>query len=113
MRGRIEKLAVLPSLWVTWRPGSSSTQGIPDYYVFKLLELEKSDDVDGHEVWKDPSGWLRDCSSINMLVKDLLSAKQSSIFAFNWSFTTTFGVVIKLKDDTSKQFHFTTWEWQP
>ena len=53
--------------------------------IYKFLELEKSADVDGYEVWKDASGWLRDCSSINTLVKDLLSTKQSSVFSFSWS----------------------------
>ena len=52
--------------------------------IYKFLELEKSDDVDGYEVWKDASGWLRDCSRINSLVKDLLSTKQSSVFSFSW-----------------------------
>ena len=37
--------------------------------IYKFLELEKSSDIDGYEVWKDASGFIRDCSSINTLVK--------------------------------------------
>lgn len=37
--------------------------------IYKFLELQKSEDVDGYEVWKDASGFLRDCSSVNALVK--------------------------------------------
>ena len=70
--------------------------------IYKFLELEKSSDVDGYEVWKDASGWLRDCSRINALVKDLLFTKQSSVFSFFWNISSPFGIVMKIKDDTSK-----------
>ena len=70
--------------------------------IYKFLELEKSDDVDGYEVWKDASGFLRDCSRVNALVKDLLSTQQSSFFSFSWDISPSFGIVIKLKDLPSK-----------
>lgn len=85
LKGRIEKLAVLLNVNVNWRQGYSGSSGRPSYTIYKFLELEKSDDVDGYEVWKDASGWLRDCSRVNTLVKDLLSTKQSSVFSFSWS----------------------------
>ena len=69
LKGRIEKLAVLLNIDVSWRPNYSGSYGSPSYTIYKFLELQKSADVDGYEVWKDPSGWLRDCSSINTLVK--------------------------------------------
>ena len=81
--------------------------------IYKFLELEKSDDVDGYEVWKDASGWLRDCSSVNALVKDLLAEKQSSFFSFSWDILPSFGIVIKIKDLPEKQFHFANWNWKP
>ena len=81
--------------------------------IYKFLELEKSDDVDGYEVWKDASGFLRDCSRINTLVKDLLSTKQSSFFSFSWNIFSSFGIVIKTKDLPGKQFHFASWSWTP
>lgn len=86
---------------------------MPDYIIYKFLELEKSNDVDGYEVWKDASGWLRDCSRINTLVKNLLSTKQSSFFSFSWSISPEFGIVIKTKDLPEKQFHFASWNWTP
>ena len=49
-------------------------------------------------MWKDASGWLRDCSRINTLVKDLLSTKQSSFFSFSWDILPSFGIVMKIKD---------------
>ena len=113
LKGRIEKLAVLLNVNVSWRPGYSGSSGRPDYIVYKLLELQKSADVDGYEVWKDASGWLRDCSRINTLVKDLLATKQSSFFSFSWHILTEFGIVIKLKDTPERQFHFTNWNWKP
>lgn len=70
--------------------------------IYKFLELEKSTDVDGYEVWKDASGWLRDCSRINALVKDLLSTQQSSFFSFSWDISPSFGIVMKIKDLPSK-----------
>lgn len=85
LKGRIEKLAVLLNVNVNWRRNYSGSSGGPSYTIYKFLELEKSDDVDGYEVWKDASGWLRDCSRVNTLVKDLLSTKQSSFFSFSWS----------------------------
>ena len=84
LKGRIEKLAVLLNVNVSWRPGYSGSSGGPRYMIYKFLELEKSDDVDGYEVWKDASGFLRDGSHINMLVKNLLATKQSSVFSFSW-----------------------------
>lgn len=102
LKGRIEKLAVLLNVNVSWRPSYSGSSGRPDYMIYKFLELEKSDDVDGYEVWKDASGWLRDCSIINTLVKDLLATKQSSVFSFSWNVSSPFGIVIKLKDLPSK-----------
>ena len=70
--------------------------------IYKFLELEKSNDIDGYEVWKDASGFLRDGSSVNTLVKDLLSTKQSSFFSFSWSISPSFGIVMKTKDLPSK-----------
>ena len=64
-------------------------------------------------MWKDASGWLRDCSRINALVKDLLLSKQSSFFSFSWYILHSFGIVIKTKDLPEKQFHFTNWSWKP
>ena len=98
---------------VSWRPGLSGSSGNPNYMIYKFLELEKSNDVDGYEVWKDASGWLRDCSRINTLVKDLLSQRQSSFYSFSWSISPSFGIVIKIKDLPEKQFNFAAWEWQP
>ena len=94
LKGRIEKLAVLLNVNLNY----SGSSGRPDYIIYKFLELEKSDDVDGYEVWKDASGWLRDCSRINTLVKNLLATKQSSVFSFSWNVSSPFGIVIKLKD---------------
>ena len=70
--------------------------------IYKFLELEKSTDVDGYEVWKDASGFLRDCSRVNALVKNLLSTKQSSVFSFSWNISSPFGIVMKTKDLPSK-----------
>lgn len=98
LKGRIEKLAVLLNVNVSY----SGSSGSPKYIIYKFLELEKSDDVDGYEVWKDASGWLRDCSRVNALVKDLLSTKQSSIFSFSWNISSPFGIVMKIKDLQSK-----------
>lgn len=81
--------------------------------IYKFLELEKSDDVDGYEVWKDASGFLRDCSRVNALVKDLLATKEGSFFSFSWRISPSFGIVIKLKDLPEKQFHFANWSWKP
>ena len=69
LKGRIEKLAVLLNVNVSWRQSSSGSSGSPEYMIYKFLELEKSSDIDGYEVWKDASGFIRDCSSINTLVK--------------------------------------------
>ena len=102
LKGRIEKLAVLLNVNVSWRPSYSGSSGRPDYIIYKFLELEKSTDVDGYEVWKDASGWLRDCSIVNSLVKDLLSQRQSSFFSFSWSVSSTFGIVMQIKDLPSK-----------
>ena len=102
LKGRIEKLAVLLNVRVGWRPNTSAASGRPDYIICKFLELQKSSDVDGYEVWKDASGWLRDCSRINTLVKDLLSTKQSGFYSFSWYISQSFGIVIKLKDLPSK-----------
>lgn len=102
LKGRIDKLAVLLNVNVSWRPGYSGSSGRPDYMIYKFLELEKSDDVDGYEVWKDASGWLRDCSRINTLVKNLLSTKQSSFFSFSWDISPSVGIVMKTKDNASK-----------
>lgn len=112
LKGRIEKLAVLLGVDVSWRQ-SYTTQGKPDYRINKFLELQKSNDIDGYEVWKDASGWLKDGSSINLLVKDLLSAKQSSFFSFNWSISPSYGIVMKIKDLPEKQLHFANWSWKP
>ena len=98
---------------VGWRPGYSGSSGGPSYMIYKFLELEKSDDVDGYEVWKDASGWLRDCSRVNALVKDLLSTQQSSFFSFSWDVSPSFGIVMKIKDLPEKQFHFADWNWKP
>ena len=113
LKGRIEKLAVLLNVNVSWRPGYSGSSGRPSYTIYKFLELEKSTDVDGYEVWKDASGWLRDCSKVNTLVKNLLSTKQSSFFSFYWDISPSFGIVIKLKDLPEKQFKFYNWSWKP
>ena len=102
LKGRIEKLAVLLNVNVSWRQGTSASSGRPDYMIYKFLELEKSDDVDGYEVWKDASGFLRDCSRVNALVKDLLSTKQGSFFSFSWDILSPFGIVMKIKDLPSK-----------
>lgn len=98
LKGRIDKLAVLLNVNVTWRPSYSGSSGRPDYTVYKFLELQKSTDVDGYEVWKDASGFLRDGSRINTLVKNLLATKQSSVFSFSWNVSSPFGIVIKLQD---------------
>ena len=113
LKGRIEKLAVLLNVIVNWRPDTSAASGRPSYTIYKFLELQKSTDVDGYEVWKDASGWLRDCSRVNALVKDLLSTKQSSFFSFSWHISTPFGIVMKIKDTPERQFHFTNWYWKP
>ena len=102
LKGRIDKLAVLLNVIVNWRPGTSAASGRPSYTIYKFLELQKSADVDGYEVWKDASGWLRDCSRVNALVKDLLSTKQSGFFSFYWDISQSFGIVIKTKDLPSK-----------
>ena len=57
-------------------------------------------------MWKDASGWLRDCSRVNALVKNLLSTKQGSFFSFSWDISLSFGIVMKIKDLPEKQFHF-------
>ena len=113
LKGRIDRLAVLLNVNVGWRPGYSGSSGRPSYMIYKFLELEKSNDVDGYEVWKDASGWLRDCSRINTLVKNLLSTKQGSFFSFSWDISPSFGIVIKTKDLPEKQFHFASWNWKP
>lgn len=113
LKGRIEKLAVLLNVNVSWRPGPSGSSGNPSYMIYKFLELEKSSDVDGYEVWRDAYGFLRDCSRVNTLVKDLLSTKQSSFFSFSWDISPSFGIVMKIKDLTSKQFKFYNWSWTP
>ena len=113
LKGRIDKLAVLLNVNVSWRPRYSGSSGSPNYIIYKFLELEKSDDVDGYEVWKDASGFLRDCSSITSLVKNLLATKQSSVFSFSWNISSPFGIVIKTKDLPEKQFHFDSWSWKP
>ena len=113
LKGRIEKLAVLLNIDVSWRPNYSQSSSSPSYTIYKFLELEKSDDVDGYEVWLDASGWLRDCSRVNALVKDLLSTKQSSFFSFSWSISPSFGIVMKIKDLPAKQFKFASWSWTP
>ena len=102
LKGRIEKLAVLLNVNLNWSRSYSGSSGHQAYLIYKFLELEKSDDVDGYEVWKDASGWLRDCSRINTLVKDLLYTKEGSFFSFSWSNSPSFGIVIKLKDLPSK-----------
>ena len=81
--------------------------------IYKFLELQKSNDVDGYEVWKDASGFLRDGSRINTMVKNLLSTKQSSFFSFSWDISPSFGIVMKIKDTPERQFHFTNWSWKP
>ena len=113
LKGRIEKLAVLLNVRVSWRQNISPSSSRPDYVIYKFLELQKSTDVDGYEVWRDASGFLRDGSRINTLVKNLLSTKQSSFFSFNWSVSSPFGIVMKIKDLPEKQFHFTNWSWKP
>ena len=113
LKGRIEKLAVLLNVRVDWRPDTSASSGRPSYIIYKFLELQKSTDVDGYEVWKDASGWLRDGSRINTLVKNLLSTKQSSFFSFYWEVSQSFGIVMKIKDLPEKQFHFASWNWKP
>lgn len=113
LKGRIEKLAVLLNVNVSWRPGTSAASGNPKYMIYKFLELQKSADIDGYEVWRDSSGWLRDCSRVNALVKDLLSTKQSSFFSFSWDISPSFGIVMKIKDLPSKQFKFYNWTWTP
>ena len=102
LKGRIEKLAVLLNVSVSWRPNPSVSSGNPKYMIYKFLELQKSTDVDGYEVWKDASGFLRDGSRINTLVKNLLSTKQGSFFSFSWDISPSFGIVIKTKDLPSK-----------
>lgn len=102
LKGRIEKLAVLLNVNVTWHRNYSGSSVGPSYMIYKFLELEKSDDVDGYEVWKDASGFLRDCSRVNALVKDLLSTKEGSFFSFSWSISPSFGIVMKIKDLPSK-----------
>ena len=102
LKGRIEKLAVLLNVNLSWRPGYSGSSGHQAYMIYKFLELQKSDDVDGYEVWKDSSGWLRDCSRINTLVKDLLATKEGSFFSFSWSISPSFGIVMQIKDLPSK-----------
>ena len=113
LKGRIEKLAILLNVNVSWRPSYSGSSGRPDYTIYKFLELEKSSDVDGYEVWKDANGSLRDCSRINTLVKDLLFTKQNSVFSFSWSISPSFGIVMKIKDTPERQFHFASWNWKP
>ena len=113
LKGRIDRLAVLLNVNVSWRPGTSASSGNPKYMIYKFLELQKSTDVDGYEVWKDASAFLRDCSRINTLVKNLLSTKQSSFFSFYWDISPSFGIVIKIKDTPERQFHFTNWSWKP
>ena len=102
LKGRIDKLAVLLNVIVHWRPNTSATSGRPEYIIYKFLELQKSTDVDGYEVWRDASGFLRDGSRINTLVKNLLATKQSSFYSFSWDISQSFGIVMKIKDDTSK-----------
>ena len=113
LKGRIDKLAVLLNINVSWSQSSSGSSGSPEYMIYKFLELEKSNDVDGYEVWKDASGFLRDCSRINTLVKQLLSTKQSNFFSFSWDISPSFGIVMKIKDLPSKQFKFYNWNWRP
>ena len=113
LKGRIEKLAVLLNINVSWRPDTSAASGRPNYVIYKFLELKKSADVDGYEVWRDASGFLWDCSRVNTLVKNLLSTKQSSFFSFSWDILPSFGIVMKIKDLPSKQFHFASWNWKP
>lgn len=113
LKGRIEKLAVLLNVYVGWRPGYSGSSGSPYYTIYKFLELEKSSDVDGYEVWRDAHGFLRDCSRVNTLVKSLLATKQSSFFSFSWSILPSFGIVMKTKDLPEKQFKFCNWSWTP
>ena len=102
LKGRIEKLAVLLNVNVSWRPDTSAASGRPNYVIYKFLELQKSNDVDGYEVWRDSSGWLRDCSRINTLVKNLLSTKQHNFYSFSWDISLSFGIVMKIKDLPSK-----------
>ena len=102
LKGRIEKLAVLLNVNVNWSRNYSGSSGGPSYMIYKFLELEKSNDVDGYEVWKDASGWLRDCSKVNTLVKNLLATKQSSFFSFSGDISHSVGIVMKIKDNASK-----------
>ena len=102
LKGRIEKLAVLLNVNLNWSRNYSGSSGGPSYMIYKFLELQKSTDVDGYEVWKDASGWLRDCSRINTLVKDLLATKEGSFFSFSWDISPSFGIVMKIKDLPSK-----------
>ena len=113
LKGRIEKLAVLLNVNVSWRQNNSPSSSRPNYVIYKFLELQKSNDVDGYEVWKDASGFLRDGSKVNTLVKNLLSTKQSSFYSFYWDISPLFGIVMKIKDLPEKQFHFTSWNWTP
>ena len=98
---------------VSWRPGYSGSSGRPDYVIYKFLELQKNADIDGYEVCRDASEFLRDCSRINDLVKSLLSTQQSSFFSFSWGISPSFGIVMKIKDLPDRQFHFTNWSWKP
>lgn len=84
LKGRIEKLAVLLNINVSWRQNNSPSSSRPNYVIYKFLELQKSTDVDGYEVWRDASGFLRDCSKVNTLVKNLLATQQRSFFSFSW-----------------------------
>ena len=102
LKGRIEKLAVLLNVRVDWRPDTSAASGRPSYIIYKFLELQKSTDVDGYEVWKDTSAFLRDGSRVNALVKNLLSQRQSSFFSFSWDISPSFGIVMKIKENASK-----------
>ena len=113
LKGRIEKLAVLLNVNVSWRQNNSPSSSRPNYVIYKFLELQKSNDVDGYEVWKDASGFLRDGSKVNTLVKNLLSTKQSSFYSFYWDISPLFGIVMKIKDLPEKQFHFASWNWRP
>ena len=102
LKGRIENIAVLLNINVSWRQNNSPSSSRPDYVIYKFLELQKSADVDGYEVWRDASGFLWDCSRVNTLVKNLLSTKQSSFFSFYWDISPSFGIVMKTKDLPSK-----------
>ena len=39
LKGRIEKLAVLLNVNVSWRPNTSASSGNPKYMIYKFLEL--------------------------------------------------------------------------